>query len=83
MAETARKKATYQDLYNIPENMTGEIIDGELYVSPRPSRGHAHIASSLGGEIIPPYEFGRGGPGGWIILVVAGNRSRWNAFLCS
>jgi Uma2 family endonuclease len=69
MADIARKKATYQDLNNIPENMTGEIIDSELYVSPRPSRGQAHTASSLGGEIIPPYTFGRGGPGGWIILV--------------
>jgi len=69
MADMARKKANYQDLYSIPENMTGEIINGELMVSPRPSRFHAHTASSLGGEIIPPYTFGRGGPGGWIILV--------------
>lgn len=68
MIELARKRATYVDLYSIPENMVGEIIDGELIVSPRPSVRHSHAASSLGGEIVPPYKFGRGGPGGWIIL---------------
>lgn len=69
MAEPAPRKATYEDLYSIPENMTGEIIDGELHVTPRPSRSHAHSATSLGGELVPLYQFGRGGPGGWIILV--------------
>ncbi len=38
MAEIAKKIAAYEDLYNIPDNMTGEIIDGELIVTPRPSR---------------------------------------------
>ena len=68
MTEPAEKRAVYQDLYSIPENMTGEIIDGELIVTPRPSRKHTITTSRLGGEIIPPYDFGRGGPGGWIIL---------------
>jgi len=39
MAEIAKVKATYNDLYGIPENATGEIIDGELIVTPRPSMG--------------------------------------------
>ncbi len=69
MAEPARKRATYDDLYNIPENMTGEIIDGELYVTPRPSRRHARTATVLGYSIGPTYDRGeRGGPGGWIFL---------------
>jgi Uma2 family endonuclease len=68
MTEPAKRKATYEDLYSIPENMTGEIIDGELIVTPRPARRHLHAASALGGEILPPYQWGRGGgPGGWII----------------
>ena len=68
MAEPAKQKATYDDLYAIPENTTGEIIDGELFVTPRPARRHVHAASTLGGEIVPPFHFGRGGgPGGWII----------------
>lgn len=67
MIEPAIKNATYEDLFTIPENMTGEIIDGELIATPRPSRRHSEAASSLGGELLPPYKFGRGGPGGWII----------------
>jgi Uma2 family endonuclease len=67
MAEPAKKQATYDDLYHIPENMVGEIIDGELIVSPRPTGRHTEAASSLGFELGPPYRFGRGGPGGWII----------------
>ena len=69
MAEPAKRKATYEDLFTVPENMTGEIIDGELIVTPRPSRKHVATTSALGAEIIPPYWFGRGGgPGGWVIL---------------
>ena len=69
MAEPAGRMATYEDLHGIPENTTGEILDGELFVTPRPSPGHSNAASSLGGELVPPYRFGRGGPGGWIILI--------------
>lgn len=60
-------EATYEDLCNVPENMTGEIIDGELIVTPRPAWRHIDVASSLGGELVPPFRFGRGGPGGWLI----------------
>jgi len=67
MPEPIKKPATYEDLYHIPENMTGEIIEGELIVTPRPSRRHIDVASTLGGELVPPYRFGRGGPGGWLI----------------
>lgn len=69
MSEPAKEIATYDDLYSIPENMIGEIINGELIVTPRPSPRHAQAISALGGEIVPPFHSGRGGgPGGWIIL---------------
>ena len=69
MSEPAGKRAVYEDLFGIPENMTGEIIDGELIVTPRPSQKHVYAASSLGNLVGPPYQLGRGGgPGGWIIL---------------
>ena len=68
MAETPRKKATYHDLFKIPENVTGEIVNGELITTPRPSRRHLHAASVLGTKVAPSYQFGEGGgPGGWII----------------
>lgn len=70
MSEPAKREATYEDLFNIPENMTGEIINGELIVTPRPSRKHVFATSVLSNRIMTPYQFGEGGgPGGWIILV--------------
>jgi Uma2 family endonuclease len=70
MGEPARREATYEDLYGLPENVTGEIISGELIVTPRPSRKHVYAASFLGGQLVPPYGSGRGGgPGGWVILI--------------
>ncbi len=51
--------------------MIGEIIDGEIHTQPRPSRKHNQAASVLNGELHEPYRYGRGGPGGWIILFEA------------
>ena len=69
MAEAAKRDATYEDLHGLPEGAVGEIINGELIVSPRPSRRHGFSAYALGGELLPPYQFGRGGgPGGWVII---------------
>jgi Uma2 family endonuclease len=67
-SEPARRAATYEDVLALPEHLVGEIIDGELHVSPRPAPRHALASSVLGGEIGPPYHGGRGGPGGWWIL---------------
>jgi Uma2 family endonuclease len=69
MAEPAKKAATYEDLCALPENMMGEIINGELIATPRPSRKHIYATSVLGVRLGPSYHFGEGGPGGWIILI--------------
>ena len=70
MSLPEEKKADYDDLFNLPENMTGEIIDGELHAFPRPNYRHSRIEFTLSGELGPPYCFGRGdGPGGWVILI--------------
>lgn len=70
MSEPAKKKIVYDDLYSICENMTGEIVNGELIVTPRPSQKHVHTASALDKKIGSPYQLGEGGgPGGWVILV--------------
>ncbi len=68
MAEPAQSRATYQDLLNVPGILVAELIHGQLIASPRPSPLHARAASSLGGELHGPFDRGRGGPGGWIIL---------------
>lgn len=67
MLEIAKRYAVYDDLYSIPENAIGEIIEGDLYAHPRPARRHMRIASKLGFKIGAPYEEGIEGPGGWVI----------------
>jgi Uma2 family endonuclease len=65
---TAKRRATYDDLMAVANHQVAEILDGELHVSPRPAPRHALASSRLGGDIIGPYDAGRGGPGGWWIL---------------
>lgn len=65
----ARKIATYADLFDLPDDVVGQILDGELHVHPRPAIPHAAAASQLGIEL--GGEFGRrhgSGSGGWHIL---------------
>jgi len=63
-----RRPATYADLQALPEHVVGELISGELHISPRPAAPHTVAASRLGGGLSGPFDEGRGGPGGWIIL---------------
>lgn len=60
--------ATYDDLLAAPDHLVAELIDGTLYTSPRPALPHARAASALHGDLDGPFDRGRGGPGGWIIL---------------
>jgi len=64
----AKKPATYEDLLRAPEHLVAEILGGELIATPRPSAAHAHTAALLNGALTPPFDRGRGGPGGWVIL---------------
>jgi Uma2 family endonuclease len=61
------KRATYQDVLNAPENKVAEILEGDLFLSPRPAPPHA-VAASRVGRILGPYDDDPGGPGGWWIL---------------
>ena len=68
MADPARKRATYEDVLAAPAHKIAEVIDGDLFLHPRPALAHAQAASALGAEIGTPFGRGKGGPGGWIIL---------------
>jgi Uma2 family endonuclease len=63
-----KKGATYDDLVRVPEHFVAEMFDGELYASPRPAMPHARAASVLGVELGGPFDRGRNGPGGWLIV---------------
>ncbi len=67
-ASEPRARPTYADIEALPSNVVGEILGGELVVSPRPAGRHAGASSQLGASLIPPWSRGIGGPGGWRIL---------------
>jgi Uma2 family endonuclease len=48
--------------------MVAEIVDGELYASPRPGKPHARASTMLGGVLAVRFDGGDGGPGGWWII---------------
>jgi Uma2 family endonuclease len=68
VADPARKTATYDDVVETPPHKVAELISGTLYTHARPAARHARAASRLGGELDGPFDRGRGGPGGWILL---------------
>lgn len=68
MADPARRRATYEDLLEVPEHLVAELIGGVLRTRPRPATLHARASSRLGAELDGPFDRGRGGPGGWLLL---------------
>ena len=69
----ARKRATYEDLLQVPDRFVAEIIDGELTTAPRPSFSHARAVSIISRQLdpfdrSPDDPDGPDGPGGWWIL---------------
>jgi Uma2 family endonuclease len=63
-----KRKATYADLEAVPPHLVAELVDGELYASPRPASPHARAAGKLYSRLDRPFDEGIGGPGGWVIL---------------
>ena len=68
MGLAAKKDATYEDLVNVSGDVVCEIIHGTLHTHPRPATSHARSSTKLGGFLDGPFDSGRGGPGGWLIL---------------
>ena len=63
-----RGRATYQDVLDAPAHQVAEICKGTLHTHPRPAPPHTLASSALGNDLGNPFQFGRGGPGGWWIL---------------
>ncbi|MBX3250097.1 MAG: Uma2 family endonuclease [Myxococcales bacterium] len=69
--DPARKNATYEDVLALGEDVKAEIIQGSLITLPSPLPRHAKAQRALGSMLGGPFEDddGRGGPGGWWILL--------------
>lgn len=66
-----KKTATYQDLLDVPDEKVAEILDGDLFASPRPALRHALASSVLGTDLTSRFHGPTGGgaqPGGWWLL---------------
>jgi hypothetical protein len=35
-SDVLHREATYEDLLNVPDHLVAEIVEGELFTSPRP-----------------------------------------------
>jgi Uma2 family endonuclease len=68
MDDPPKRRATYDDVLAAPKHVVAELIGGVLRTHPRPASPHARAASRLGAELGGPFDRGRGGPGGWILL---------------
>lgn len=62
-----RRKATYQDVLDAPENKVAEIIGKNLFLMPRPTRLNAAAGFKLSKKIGIPFQ-DEDDPGGWKFL---------------
>ena len=62
------REATYEDLLALPDEVVGQLVEGELHATPRPAIDHQRASSILGSDLVNPFDRGRGGPGGWWIV---------------
>jgi len=65
-----KRRATYEDLMQVPDHLVAEIIDGELVTNPRPASPHAWASSTIGQDLGPfsGHPATPGGRGGWWIM---------------
>jgi Uma2 family endonuclease len=68
MAKLLERPASYDDLLKVPEHLVAELIDGELFTSPRPRARHAQPYKKLAATLVRAFEDGVDGPGGWWIF---------------
>ncbi|MBU6160296.1 MAG: Uma2 family endonuclease [Myxococcales bacterium] len=67
------RDSLYAELEALPDNVTGEIVAGELVVSPRPGLDHSRAASTGLAQLLPAFVWqkagGGGGPRRWFLTV--------------
>jgi len=58
MSNSAQRPAEYKDLFDLPDHMVGQIVNGVLHTHPRPTPPHAVAAATLGMDIGSPFRGG-------------------------
>ncbi len=67
---SAQPKFTlYEQLQQLPAHLTGELLNGQLHAVPRPSWAHGQVETALSSDLHQAYGRGRGGLGGWWIII--------------
>jgi Uma2 family endonuclease len=69
VSKVIEKPATYEDLLKVPDYLVAEIIDGELFTSPRPAVPHAYAAGALLATLVARLQRGQGCPADWWFLM--------------
>lgn len=68
MAGRRQRSATYEDLVAAPPDQIAELVEGFVYLAPRPAPRHSNATSVLTALLNDAFHQGRSGPGGWWIL---------------
>ena len=68
MPKPQPRLATYADIEALAPDLVGEIAFGVLHTHPRPAPRHGRATFRLQAELGGPFDFGRGGPGGWVFI---------------
>ena len=72
MTKPSSRAPTLADLDALPPGIVGEIINGVLYTMTKPRMRHQRTGTGIGADLRGPIDLGRGGPGGWWIVVEPG-----------
>lgn len=68
MNRPVKTGATYDDLVDLPENVVGELIGGELWVTPRPRVRHGFLQFRLARDLDDRLPASSRRPDGWWFL---------------
>lgn len=70
MGQARERLATWEDLLATPDDgQLWEVLAGSLEAQPRPGPAHNRAQAGLAGRLWDPFDSGRGGPGGWWLLI--------------
>ena len=68
MTGPARRRATYQDVLDAPDDKIAQVVNGVLHLFPRPRFMHQSVTSVLSAVLLTRFQLGRGGPAGWALV---------------